>query len=329
MTTIDLGTAPIETEDIFGALPRRVALTLPELQLASSYAGGAPLPFDVTDPGPATELEGRLGQTPAHTEDDAYRQALASLHDPRGSLQRRGLLKDSGLSSGLDKGLDSGFDSGFDSGLDAGIAGALGLLATPAVALEVDVTIAGTQARAWHRQSGDAVATLATVDGIVFELAWFHSAVWSGELARIPVLPEDHTLRPGALPRVIDLPYELFDAAGEALRSGRGELVAVLVSQHSGGVFDASGKPVDDTQVAALLSTLTSAADGRLRVLVARTDGEGAAPIGVVSWVLLSQGWYAIRAYPTPDRGDRVEVRAVEAADLPGDLAPVLAEVNA
>ncbi len=114
----------------------------------------------------------------------------------------------------------------------AGLLGAIGLLATPQTALDLDVTAAGVRVRAWHRASGDAVATLATVDGIVFELAWFHTSAWADELARVAVLPEDCLLAESAVPAYLDLPYELADAASEAARSGRGDLVPVLAGQH-------------------------------------------------------------------------------------------------
>ena len=49
--------------------------------------------------------------------------------------------------------------------------------------------------------------------------------------------------------------------------------------------------------------------------------------VGVVSWVLVADGWRAL----TPHRADgagRVDVRRVEPEDLAADLAPVLAEVT-
>jgi hypothetical protein len=49
--------------------------------------------------------------------------------------------------------------------------------------------------------------------------------------------------------------------------------------------------------------------------------------VGVVSWVLLADGWRAL----TPSRGGgsaRVAVRKVEPGDLAADLSPVLAEVT-
>jgi hypothetical protein len=42
---------------------------------------------------------------------------------------------------------------------------ALGLLATPTVAVDLDVNIEGVRARAWHREAGGAVATRGPASG--------------------------------------------------------------------------------------------------------------------------------------------------------------------
>jgi hypothetical protein len=183
------------------------------------------------------------------------------------------------------------------------------------------------QAKAWHRQGGQAVATLSTVDGVVFELAWFPTASWPSELGRVAVIPEDLTVRASTVPDHVDLPYELADAAGEALRSSRADLVSVLAARHAGEVHDADGAPLTEAETGQVLAALTSEARGRLRVLAADVTGKETAVVGVVSWVLLADGWRSLtphRAVGTP----RVLVRSVEPADLATDLAPVLAEVT-
>lgn len=306
MTTIDLSTPTPPPSSLLDALPRRVALTLPELQLVAERAGGAPLPFDVTAPGEAPALESRLGASRGTTEDRAYLAAIASLHDPATTLARRGLL--------------------VDDRLDEGLAGAVGLLATPTYAVEVDVVVEGVQVKAWHRASGDAVATLATSDGIVFELAWFPTSAWPAELARVGVLPEDLRRRESSVPAFVDLPYELADAAVEAAEGGRSDLLAVLASQHEGAVRDEEGRAVPSAEVPGLLQALGAEAQGRLRVLVADVSHETTTVVGVRSWVLLADGWRTLRPHHD-DGSTRVELRAVEPGDLAADLAPVLAEV--
>src|SRR5690606_10204484 len=77
---------------LLAELPRRLSLTLPELRLAAELAGGAPLPFATRAPRPGQppRAGGALrGSTPRSRE---YAAALDSLHEPRASLARRGLV---------------------------------------------------------------------------------------------------------------------------------------------------------------------------------------------------------------------------------------------
>jgi len=327
MPTIDLTTPPPAPEGTLEGLPRRVALTLPELRLLAEKAGGAPLPFDPAEPGEPggpgepgerNPLESRLGQTRGAADDEAYLSALGTLHDPVESLTRRGLLVE---------------DPAGGVVADEGVVGALGLLATPATAVDLDVVLGRIRGRAWHRQRGNAVATLATTDGLVFELAWFDSEQWPSELGRVAALPEDLNLEPSAAPELVDLPYELLDAGAEALRTGRSDLLGTIVAHHSGAVTGPDGDVVDDAAVTALVSGLVAETEGRLRALVADIDAGASLAgvvrvVGVVSWVLLADGWRQLRAHQT-DGARRVEVRRVQPADLAASLGPVLAEVTA
>lgn len=315
MATIDLST-PTETPDsLLDGLPRRVALTLPELQLVAELAGNAPLPFDVTEP-QAGSLEGRMGQTRGSADDSSYLAAISSLHDPLESLTRRGLV--------------------LEGVLDSGVAGAVGLLATPSVAVDLDVRVGEVQAKAWHREADGAVATLGTVDGIVFELGWFDTPQWPAELSRAAVVPEDVPLHVDgrgngkaagtAVPDEADLPFDLASVAAEALRTGRTELLPVLIRSYDGRVHDGAGKAIREGEVQSLLTSLYDESRGRMRVLVTDvTAGEGAV-VGVVSWVLVADGWRALRPHHALDE-PRVQIRRVEPGDLANELAPVLAEV--
>lgn len=307
MSTIDLSTPPPPSAGLLDALPRRVTLTLPELRLVAARAGGAPLPFDPPDPVAPSGLEERLGGTHRATEHEAYAAALAGLRDPETTLARRGLLGDLGVEQAL--------------------LGAVGLLATPTTALDLDVTAAGGHARSWHRQAGHAVATLSTADGIVFELAWFPTSQWAAELGRVPILPEDLRVRASAVPAQVEIPFELADAALEAVRRDRADLVPVLVARHDGAVLGPGG-PLPDREVAALLTALGRETRGRLRVLAADVTGGEPSVVGVVSWALLADGWHALRPRQVGDV-HRVVVSAVEPSDLARELAPVLAEVTA
>ncbi|MBM7516919.1 hypothetical protein [Nocardioides nitrophenolicus] len=308
MPTIDLTSitpAPSSRGgDALAAAPRRIGLNLAELQYAARLAGDAPLPFEVAAPPTADAMQARLGQSPATLDDQAFRAAVAALHDPADALERRGLT--------------------VDGVPDAGLAGAIGLLASPRFALDVDVAMGGVQAKVWHRQGGGAVASLATVDGIVFELGWFGSDAWAAELARVAAISEEVVLGPTDVPAYVDLPYELADAAAEAGGSGRGDLLPVLAARHRGAVRGPDG-PLDDASVVGLLAALASEARGRLRALVADVSGAEVDTVGVVSWTLLADGWRALR--PHHDDGVlRLELRAVAPDELGAVVAPVLGE---
>lgn len=288
MATVDLGLAlPRDAPVVaWSDVPRRLTLTLPELRLAAERAGGAPLPFDLAASS-ASGLDARLGASREATARQAYDEALAGLHDPRTSLERRGLLD------------------------DAGLAGAIGLLATPRLALDIDVAVDGVRARSWHRHAAGALATLATGDGIVFEIGWSATAAWPGELARVAVLP-DPQARDSRVPGALDLPYELLDAATEAVRTGRTDLLPVLAGGYPGGAD------------VAVLTALATESHGRLRVLA--SDVTAAQTVGVVSWTLLADRWHALRPHLV-DEELWVSVEAVSADDLAAELAPVIAEV--
>lgn len=293
MTTIDLGAArpPLPDEPWAGA-PRRVALTLPELTHACGVLE-APLPFDVVAATKGGGLEGRLGQSRSSVQDDAFAAATAALGDPAASLARRGLL--------------------VEGVLDAGLAGALGLLATPEVAIDLDIAAGGLRGHAWHRQREDAVAALATADGLVFELSWFPTEGWAGELGRAAALPEEVVLKTSQIPDHLEVPFELADAVLEAIRSGRSDLVPVLTS--------------GDNTLATVLTALAVETRGRLRALVASVSGHESAPIGVVSWTLVADGWRAMRPLRR-DGEPTLALTRVEPSELAAELAPVLAEVT-
>ena len=310
MVTIDLTTPPAPPATFLDGMARRLALTLPELRLVADLAGGAPLPFDLQPTegagGGAGTLSGRLGASRGTAEDSAYTDALGTLHDPDETLRRRGLVT--------------------DEGADPGLLGAVGLLATPRLALDVDVAAGATQVKAWHRQSGGAVASLSTCDGIVFEVAWFPVDQWTLELARVTAVPEDLPLTTSRVPALLDVPYALADAVGEAVRSSRSDLVPILMSQSAGEVR-ADGEALGEAEATAAVSAVHSESRGRLRILAAEVAEGATSSVGVVSWVLLNDGWHSLT--PRHDDGARVSVALVEPDDLATELAPVLAQVSA
>ncbi|MFS3128474.1 hypothetical protein ACLM5J_08705 [Nocardioides sp. Bht2] len=307
MPTIDLTTPAPPPVGMLEGLPRRISLTLTELQLLAERAGNAPLPFELSDAAAPSALEGRLGASAQSSDDARFRAAVHALPDAFDSLSRRGLVD--------------------GATTDPGAIGALGLLAKPAVAVDLDVVVDGCRARAWHRLRDGAVATLATSDGLVFELAWFDAVQWAGELARAAALPNDAGASSSQVPALADLPFELLDAGSEAVRSGRTDLLAAIVAHHQGAAHDGAGSELNDTETQAIITALSSESRGRLRALVADIEA-GGTTVGVVSLVLLLDGWHALTAYRDGDL-NRVQVRAVQPPELSALLAPVLAEVSA
>ncbi|WP_370240642.1 hypothetical protein [Aeromicrobium sp.] len=322
MPIVDLSarhrTAARAGEDAVRSAPRRLGLSLRELQEAALRAGRAPLPFDLDGDLDAAAAAGgiseRLGASPGEDDARAFRSAAARLADPVDTLERRGLL-----------------DAGH---LEPGLAGALGVLATADLAVDIAVHLPGLQARAWHRRRGEAVACLATLDGLVFELAWLPVDRWAGELARVAALSPDLALRPSGVPALVDLPRELADAGAEAVRAGRSDLLPVLAQRWAGRVLGASSGeaatvPLGEAEVVRVLAALGSEARGRLRALTARTTPAAAVDrIGVVAWTLLADGWHALRAHRR--RGEeRVELTAVGPDDLAARLGPAVAAVLA
>lgn len=289
--------------DRLAAAPRRIGLTLPELLEAARLAGDAPLPFEVGDAPTPGDMERRIGGSSATTEDAAYRSVLDALPDAATNLAVRALVT--------------------DGVLDAGVAGALGLIGAPAVAIDVDVALPDTRLRVWHRQAGEAVATLATADGIVFELGWYAAEAWPAELARAVTLPEELSGDRSGVPAYLDLPLGLAEAAADAVGAGRTDVLDVLMARGD-RCLGADG-PLDTAQARSAVLAACQEARGRMRALVARTPAGGPPQtIGVVSWTLVADGWRHLRPYRSSD-GPRIALEPAEPADLAALLAPTLA----
>lgn len=334
MPVVDLGprTSAAPAPDPWHGLPRRIGLTRRELEHLAGLLS-CPLPFEPADQPPLAEvpahgiprgapplddvaaqngtttaivLDGRLGTRAHEVTGERLAQALAHPHDPASTLERRGLA--------------------VQGWVEEGVRGALGLLATPQLALDLDVRVDGTQVHAWHRQADGAVAELTTADGVVFELAWFAVEHWGSELSRVGRLPEEIALRRSALPPLVDLPFELLDAASEAARTRRPDLLPVLAQRYAGTVLAEDGLPLDAVQIQHVLTAIDEEPRGRLRGLSAAVGEDRHRPTGVVSWLLLDDGWHALRAHG-PGEALRIEVKLVGPEELAICLAPVLAEV--
>jgi hypothetical protein len=298
-----------------GETPRRLGLTLPELQLTSRTAGDLPLPFELASPTAEPSIASRLGATGITARDSSYRSALAGLPDAGESLTQRGLLD--------------------GDRLDDGLAGALRLLAAPEVAVALDLRMGEVRAKVWHRLRGDAVAMLSTIDGVAFELAWCHTDGWAAELARVTAPSTEWEPAESAVPARLVLPRELLEGAAEAIATGRPDLVEVLAAWHSGAVRGVGDEILSDAAVIEVLTALSREAQGRLRCVVGRVPTSPATPdraviggeqkvTGVVSRTLLADGWRSLHLHG--GESPRVELLATDPVSLHDDLVPLLAE---
>ena len=129
------------------------------------------------------------------------------------------------------------------------------------------------------------------------------------------------------VPALLDVPYALADAVGEALRSGRADLVPVLMEPGRGRRPGRRRAELGARRGGRCRSSAVhSESRGRLRILAAEVSERATASVGVVSWVLLKDGWHSLT--PHHDDGARVAVARVDPDDLATELAPVLAQVS-
>ena len=213
----------------------------------------------------------------------------------------------------------------------------------PTLAVELELLVAlrsGTvRVRSRHHSRGGWVVCLSTADGEAFELSRLATDAWWLELARAAHV-DTRTWRParataGAVPDVVpdimETPWELLLATGEAVRRRRHDLLDQLVSDHAGTTL-AGGAPgtvrvADDRDVRRWLERLETASRGRLHAAVMGRSGRGRPGAGVVEWVLLPDGWRSLRPF-IRDGWTMVRIERREAADLPRELSLLAAEVT-
>ena len=311
LPTVDLATPPPAPAGTLQGLPRRVALTLPELRLLAEKAGGAPLPFDVAESGAHRRQPARDPPRPVPGRRPTRRPTpprSSTLHDPTESLTRRGLLD--------------------GDRADAGVVGALGLLATPAIALDLDVAAGPVRGRAWHRQRGSAVAVPVhrrrhrLRAGVVRERPLARRAGPDGRRAR------GHRARRLHRPRARRPPLRA------ARRGRRGAALRPLRPARRPSSPTTPAPPSTPTA-----SPSTTPPRPRSSPRSSARPAAGCAPWSPTSrpaavssacsrGCCSSDGWRVLRPHHEED-AHRVEVRRVEPADLASVLGPVLAEVTA
>lgn len=208
----------------------------------------------------------------------------------------------------------------------------------PALAVELEVLVRlhrGTvRVRSRHRNLDDWVVCLSTGDGLAFELTWLAAEDWWLELGRaahvdLATLRESEYAAP--LPAVVETPWELLLATGEAVRRHRTELLDVMVADHTGTTLagDSPGmlETAADADVRLWHEQLESDSHGRLHAAVMGRDRRGRPGAGIVEWVLLSDGWRSLMPV-TRDGWTMVRIQRRSVVDLPRELAVRAAEVT-
>ncbi len=208
----------------------------------------------------------------------------------------------------------------------------------PALAVELEVLVRlrrGTvRVRSWHRNLDDWVVCLSTGDGLAFELTWLAAEDWWLELGRaahvdLATLRESEYAAP--LPAVVETPWELLLATGEAVRRHRTELFDVMVADHSGTTLAGDSprmlETAADADVRLWHEQLESDSRGRLHAAVMGRDRRGRPGAGIVEWVLLGDGWRSLTPV-TRDGWTMVRIQRRSVVDLPRELAVRAAEVT-
>lgn len=255
--------------DVVSGLPRRFVLS--HRAVADLFGRlQMPLPWQAD---PSAGLAELLGDGPAEPVDA----------DPTASLVEAGLV-------------EAGPVDGHGA-VDAEAGRALAGFARPEAI--VDLTLARTlpgggvgQLSAWHRLAGSRVTTVSS-SAAGCELAWFDARWWAPSLAALVAEPAGHVTASagattGPMPGLL-VPLELLPALGEARRSGREDLVDELVARAPGPVSrDHPGHVLPEADARAQLRLVGGGVSGRLRAVVA---GPATRTIGLVSWVLVADGW--------------------------------------
>lgn len=209
----------------------------------------------------------------------------------------------------------------------------------PALAVELEMLLATrrgrVRVRSWHRSLGAWVVCLSTADGRTFELTWCAVDDWWLELGRAAwVDPARFPADDGpadTLPDVIETPWELLLATGEAVGRNRVDLVDQLVADHAGrtsaggtvhGLVPAAGRDVRTWHLA-----LERTSRGRLHAAVLARSELGRPGAGIIEWVLFPDGWRSLTAFRR-DGWNMVRIERRGPQDLGRDLAVLAAELT-
>lgn len=208
----------------------------------------------------------------------------------------------------------------------------------PVLAVELEMLIAlrrgKVRVRSWHRNLDDWVVCLSTGDGQAFELSWLAADDWWLELGRAAYVDTRQlsaASADAAIPDVVETPWDLLLATGEAVQRRRFELLDQMASDYSGmtltgGSLD-SLETADDSDVRRWHEQLESTSRGRLHAAVMGRSERGRPGAGILEWVLFHDGWRSLTPFKR-DGWNMVRIERRSAVDLPRELAVRAAEVR-
>jgi hypothetical protein len=208
----------------------------------------------------------------------------------------------------------------------------------PVLAVEVEMLVSQrrgkVRVRSWHRNLDDWVVCLSTGDGMLFELSWLSADDWWLELGRAAHVDTGtlaETPDEAPIPAVVETPWDLLLATGEAVERRRVELLDQMASDYTGmtltGDSLATLETCDDADVRRWHEQLERTSRGRLHAAVMGRSERGRPGAGIVEWVLFHDGWRAL----TPFRRDgwnMVRIERRSPVDLPRELAVRAADVT-
>lgn len=271
--------------------------------------------------------------------------SLDSLGDRLGALGHDAPPERSATDDGVAPAPDSELDESLVAaslvadGVPTAVGGAvLTVWHAPSLAVELEMLITlrrgKMRVRSWHRNLDDWVVCLSTGDGTTFELSWLSADDWWLELGRAAHV-DTTTLSPSTdadpLPDVVETPWDLLLATGEAVQRRRFELLDEMASHYSGMTLTGGSldtlRTADDSDVRRWHEQLESSSRGRLHAAVMGRSRRGRPGVGIVEWVLFHDGWRALTAFQR-DGWNMVRVERRSPVDLPRELAVRAAEAT-
>ena len=208
----------------------------------------------------------------------------------------------------------------------------------PVLAVELEMLVAmrrgKVRVRSWHRNLDDWVVCLSTGDGATFELSWLSADDWWLELGRAAYVDTRQlsgVAADDALPDVVETPWDLLLATGEAVQRRRFELLDQMASDYTGMTLTGGSldtlETADDTDVRRCHEQLETTSRGRLHAAVMGRSERGRPGAGIVEWVLFHDGWRSLTPF-TRDGWNMVRIERRSVVDLPRELAVRAAEVT-